>query len=389
MRVAYFDCFSGISGDMILGALLDCGIDHKKLFDKIYDLPIDFEVELKETSRSGLRGIHVKILSKEKKVSRSWQNIEKIIQESPLDLDVKQKSLKILNLLVDTESAIHGMPKNKVHLHEIGAVDTIIDIVGAVQGLKLLAVDEIYCSPIATGYGIVKSEHGTLPVPSPATIEILKDVPIYSGMAPTELTTPTGAAIIKTVCGKFGEMPMIMVDKIGYGAGERDIPHQPNLLRLLVGDVEKPAYEKSNLLVISANIDDLNPEHYGNLIDQLLLAGAKDAWLSPISMKKGRQGICVSALVDEPDKNSVLEKLFREGSTLGARVCPVERHALPRKTIKVKVEDQEITVKIGYINDEPVNIAPEHDDCQKASAKTGTPLKIIYQKAIAEAQKNQ
>ncbi|MCU0641318.1 MAG: nickel pincer cofactor biosynthesis protein LarC [Candidatus Margulisbacteria bacterium] len=345
MKIAYFDAPTGLSGNMIIGAMLDAGLEKHYLASQLGNLRLNVAVtrhqrgnrdiqsqvsellEIRKTKRRGLAGTYFYVNVKESKAHRSLSDILKIIKQSKLSATVKQRSVLIFRRLAAAEAKVHGVAINKIHFHEVGAVDAIIDIVGACIGLEKLGIEKIYCSPLPNGKGKIVHAHGLLPNPAPAAAELLKGVPTYSTGIRGELVTPTGAAVITTVA-EFGEMPKMIVEGIGYGAGSIDLP-QPNLLRLFIGEAELPA-EHDAILQIEANIDDLDPGLYDRAIAKLMKAGALDASVQPIRMKKGRDAVKLEVLCRPEDKKKILDAVFTETTTIGARLFLVARAKLKR-----------------------------------------------------------
>jgi hypothetical protein len=354
MKIAYFDCQSGISGNMILGALLNAGFPLSYLKTELKKLLVS-RYSLLVTNKKTSTYFNVK--TKEEKHPRCLKDIIRIIKQSKLSSKIKKKSIQIFENLAEAESIVHGIPINKVHFHEIGAVDAIIDIVGAVIGLEYLGIEEIYSSPINTGSGKVKTTHGLLPVPAPATLEILKGVPIYDSGIKKELTTPTGASIIKTLAKGFGPLPRIKVSTIGIGAGSHDLLEQPNILRVIIGEKEIQA-EHDAILQIEANIDDMNPKFYDRAITNIMKAGALDAYITPIRMKKQRNAVQLVALCKPEDKEKVLDSIFTETTSFGIRVFLVEREKLKKQIVKTKYG----RIKFGKLGEKIKTMAIEPDD---------------------------
>jgi uncharacterized protein (TIGR00299 family) protein len=380
LNIAYFDCFSGISGDMMLGALLDLGWKESELRKEAEKLKVSgWELEVKKVSKQGIAGTQVKIRD-EKNEPRAFERLIEIIEKSDLENRVKEKSRSVLTRIGEAESRIHGIPLSEVHLHELGGVDTVIDVVGTVIGIERLGIERIYASKVHVGKGFTNSGHGILPLPAPATLELLKDVPIYGGDVEGELTTPTGAAIISSLASGFGRMPSMVLKKVGYGAGERDFAF-PNLLRVSLGTAEEvpgDAYVENAATVIEVNIDDMNPEIYPHLMEKLLEAGAKDVYFIPIHMKKNRPGILLGAIVEE-EFQRVLDVIFRETTTIGVRTHQVWRKKLSREETWVSTKYGKAKVKLGRVQGKVVNISPEYESCRELSQKSGVPLKDIYQ----------
>ncbi len=384
--IAYFDCFSGISGDMILGALVDLGLEIEAIEGALSSLDIEnFRLETREVLSYGLRATKVDVIVQPGVLARTFNNIKCIIEESDLPDDVKLTSVEIFTLIARAEATVHKRPLDQVHFHEIGAVDSIVDIVGAVYGIKHFGIDNVFCSPLPLGHGMIKTQHGIIPVPAPAVLEILAETPVYGGGVPTELVTPTGAAVIKTLASAFGESPLMRIGKVGYGAGSRDIG-RPNLLRVVVGE-PLPLSETSEApaCVISTNIDDMNPEFYEYVMDKLFSAGAHDVWLIPIQMKKTRPGVTVNVLCSPEDAERLKEMLLTETSTFGLRTTSVMKRAIEREHMVVATPWGEVRVKVGKEGGRITNVSPEFADCAEIASMTGLPLKDIFSKAHALA----
>lgn len=384
MKIAYFDCFAGISGDMVLGSLINAGLPFQKLKEELKKLPVsNYQIKTKKVLKQSLGATKVDVVAEEKVVVRTWTNIENLITSSRLEKSIKEKSREILLCLAEAEATIHQKKLDQVHFHAVGATDCIIDVVGAVVGFKLLGVEEVYSSPVATGIGLTKTEHGSIPIPAPATLEILKEIPIYSTTVPAELATPTGAAIIKSYAKDFGPMPPLKVKSIGYGAGTRDLDI-PNVLRVVIGELSAEIGYLESVVQIETNIDDTAPEVYTYLSEKLFEAGALDVWLTPIYMKKNRPATAISVLAPPEKEEGILDCIFRETSTLGVRIKRQLRRCLERKTIKVKTKLGPAQVKIGSFKNKPITIAPEYEDCARLAKESGLPLKEVY-KMVEEA----
>ncbi len=334
MKIAYFDTIAGISGDMTLGALVNAGVSFDELNKELQSLAIGgFELQARHIERNGMTATKVDVVvSEQPHYHRHMKDIEELIDKSSLSKNVKERSKKIFREVAIAESKVHSTAIEKVHFHEVGAIDSLVDIIGVSICLEKLGIQAVYSSPIKVGNGgMVKSQHGTLPVPTPATMEILKDYPILLTDVPFELTTPTGAAIIKALSQGVLNMEKIRISAIGYGAAEREIGQLPNLLRVFIGSLD-PNYIDDEIVSIETNIDNMNPEIYPYIIEKLLSAGANDAYLVPILMKKGRPGIILSALVERAKIDSILEIIYRETTTIGVRIQSVERKKLLRST---------------------------------------------------------
>ncbi|MDD5748112.1 MAG: nickel pincer cofactor biosynthesis protein LarC [Actinomycetota bacterium] len=387
MKIAYFDCFSGISGDMVLGALVDLGLDVQELREVLSRLDLEnFEIEEKEVLSYGLRATKVNVICEESRLVRTFNNIRELIVSSELPERVKEVTLEIFMRIARAESLIHGKPIDQVHFHEVGSVDSIVDIVGSAYGIHSLGIDVVYSSPLPMGHGMVKTLHGSIPVPAPAVLEILEGTPTYGRGIPTEIVTPTGASIIKTLAISFGDSPPMRISKVGYGAGSKDIG-VPNLLRVITGDSIEAQVEGEEIAsLISTNIDDMNPEFYDYVIERLLTAGAQDAWLVPIQMKKTRPGIVVSVLCSPADAAKIKGILLEETSTFGLRTATVMKKAIERDVLEVSTEWGKVRVKVGRESGNITNISPEFADCAKIAEARGIPIKNVFRKAQLLAQ---
>jgi uncharacterized protein (TIGR00299 family) protein len=383
--IAYLDCFSGISGNMVLGALLDAGLELERLEAELARLPISgYQLKVEAVKRRGIRGTHVEVEVSEQGVERHLHHVEEIIKSSDLLEEVKQCGLAIFRRLAQAEAKVHGAPVESIHFHEVGAIDAIVDVMGAAIGLWLLGVQKVYASPVHVGRGTVKCAHGILPVPAPAALELLQDVPLYGRDVDAELVTPTGAAILTTVTESFGDAPLMHVKRIGYGAGTRELDI-PNLLRLSVGEVSEEAesYEDTATL-IETNIDDMNPQWYEHVTTRLFEAGALDVFLTPIQMKRGRPATQLSVLVPEERVTDALDVLFTETTTIGVRAHPVQRWKLTREIVSVETPYGPVDVKVARRGETVLNVTPEYRDCQRIATEQGVPLKRVHQ-AVMEA----
>ncbi len=384
MRQGYLDCSSGISGDMFLAALIDAGLDPKVLLKELKKAALGF-YEFKRTRavRGGLAGTRVEIVAPPEQAERKLPEIETLLKASDLGEKVKERAVKIFERLAEAEGRLHGKPADQVHFHEVGAVDALVDVVGACAGIELLEVSELVCSPLNVGAGQVKAEHGSLPVPAPATAELLKGIPVYSTGVETELVTPTGAAIVSTLASSFGPLPSMKIERIGYGAGEREVPGQPNIARLFLGEpverVEaKPGAPGDELIsVIEANLDDMSPQLYGYLVDQALAAGALDVTCCPVQMKKNRPGFTVTILARTERADALAQLLFEQTTTIGVRIHESWRKVLERDLVSVETPYGSVHVKVAKRDGKTVNVAPEYDDCQRLAAEKSVPLKQV------------
>jgi len=396
MKIAYFDCSAGISGDMCLGALVDAGVSLSKLRSCLKKIPVTgYRLSERKVSRNGIAATKVDVILPEPKghghhdhanhhetPARKWSDVKKLISSSALEDSTKSKGLAIFRLLFEAEAAVHGESVDHVHLHELGAVDCIVDIFGTLIGLEMLGVEKIFSSPVNTGQGTVNTAHGLLPVPAPATLELLKGCQFYSSGVNFELTTPTGAAILSGLVEAFGPLPGISAECTGYGAGNREIAEMPNALRIIVGEamsvkVSIDSYSADSVTVLETNIDDMNPQYYERTIDKLLKAGAFDVFLENISMKKSRPAIKLTAIIRDRDIDKMTNILFSETSTIGTRSYRADRKILNREIIKVKTLFGVIRFKISRHNGKVVTVTPEYEDLRAISDKTNIPVKEI------------
>lgn len=382
MTIAYFDCFSGISGDMTLGALVDAGVPIEVLRGELAKLGLPgYTVTAEKVRRAGIYATKVNVmLEKKEQPARHLADIENLISASSLGTRVKQKSLSVFRRLAGAEAKVHGTTIEKVHFHEVGAVDAIVDIVGSVIGLEHLGVTEIIASPVNVGSGSIHTSHGKLPVPAPATAELLKGIPLYSSSVTIELTTPTGAAILTALADSFGPLPQFTASAVAYGAGGRDLPDQPNVVRLFLGAYALAPDEDTSVL-IETNIDDMNPQVYEHLIERLMQAGAHDAFLTPIIMKKGRPGILLSILADHARSDALSDLVFRESTSIGLRIQQVGRKKLQRELREVDTPYGKVRVKISKRGDEVLTATPEYEDCRRLAEEKQVPLKVIMDEA--------
>ncbi len=387
MKIAYFDCFSGISGDMILGALVDLGLDPKTLIKHLSKLKLSgYEIEVLKEQRGPITGTRVNIkVDEEEQPPRSSDQIQELIGKSKLPDQVKKKSLAVLKRLATVEGDLHQQPPEHVHFHEVGAVDSIVDMVGACIGLHVLGIDQVVASPLPLGRGFVQCQHGMLPLPAPATLALLEAVPVYDSGQERELVTPTGAAILTTVCSEYGGFPTMSIEKVGYGVGQHPESHPPNLLRLVLGRATM-AVIKERLLLFETSIDDMNPELYGHLMERLLDEGALDVNVLPAQMKKNRPGQLLRVLVSEGLRDTVLQILFHETTSLGIRIHEVDRYSLPRRTIRVQTSYGQLPVKVATNPQGDFTVAPEYDGCRRAARRHKVALRLVYEEAMCRAK---
>lgn len=385
MKIAYFDTFSGISGDMTVGAFLHLGVSLDALRAELAKLPLSgYQLSQSERLQSGIRATKFDVEVSEPLGERSFRAIARMLQESALIPQVKETALRIFTVLAEAEGRVHGVAAEAVHFHEVGAVDSIVDIVGAAFGLQALGIEKVYTSALPMGKGLVPSRHGVLPIPGPATVELLKGWPVRLEDGDAELVTPTGAAIIAAVA-QDETVPQLQLAAVGYGAGERTLPDRPNLLRVLVGNTSETPREQQ-LLVLETNIDDLNPELYEHVMERLFTAGARDVFLAPIQMKKNRPGVLLWVLGEIADRDKLSMILFAETSTLGIRSYPVTRVALRRESKEVVTPYGGVRVKLAHSPDGRVNVAPEYEDCKRLARAKEVPLKLVYEAAVRSAR---
>jgi len=389
MRVAYFDCFSGISGDMTLGALIDAGLSFDDLRAHLAMLNVPgYALSIERLSKHGISGtkFHVQVHDPGPH-HRRLRDIEALIRASGLGPAIQERALAVFTRLAQAEATVHQIGVDEVHFHEVGAIDSIVDIVGAVIGLHLLGVQRVLASAVNVGAGFVRASHGVLPVPAPATAELLKGVPTYARGNDGELTTPTGAALLATLAERFGPLPSLRVEQIGYGAGTKDLPQAPNLVRVFLGEDDTRG-DGDVITVLEANLDDMNPEWFGYAQDTLFARGALDVFYTPIYMKKNRPATKLTVLCDAGSVEAIVDVLFRETSTFGVRTYEVRRHKLQRFSRAVETPYGPIAVKVGRWRGRVVQLSPEYDACCEAARRSGVPLKEVYRAAEAEGHAN-
>ncbi|MDP3259685.1 MAG: nickel pincer cofactor biosynthesis protein LarC [Thermodesulfovibrionales bacterium] len=388
MKIAYFDCSSGISGDMCLGALIDAGVPVAKLENELRKLPIKgYKLKVKRVKRSGFPATKADVIQKlevrSKKLEvRRWKDIEHLIKNSQLSDGIKKKGLSIFRRLFTAEAEVHGETFDAAHLHELGAVDCIVDIFGTVIGLKLLGIEKVYSSGVNTGGGSVRTKHGILPVPAPATAELLKGIPVYSDGIDYELTTPTGAVILKEISSSFGTIPDMVIEKIGIGAGNKDFKDKPNVLRILIGQGKKQSAEsrEQKVAVIETTIDDMNPQIYEYVMERLFKAGALDVYLTQLIMKKGRPGIKLTVLCNSKEKEKMMKIIFEETTTIGLRFYEAGRQTLKREIKEINTALGKVKVKTSKLGSRIIKTAPEYEDCKKLAKKLNMPLIEVMKK---------
>jgi len=384
MKIAYLDCFSGISGDMVIGAFLDAGLSFEVLSRELAKLKVKgYSLKKSKVRRQAISGTKFDCIAASSSHShRSLKEILSIIDRSSLGLRVKTIAKDIFTNIGKAEAKVHGIkPTEDIRLHELGAIDSLIDIVGVAIAIDELDIGQVYASEVNTGRGFVKTEHGNLPVPAPASMELLKGAPVrmLDGLY-AELVTPTGAGMLKSLVKSFGPIPHIDVESVGYGAGSRELAQIPNMLRVIIGQPME-AFKKDRLIVMDTNIDDMNPQNFEYLLEKLFKEGALDAYTTPIHMKKSRPAIKLTVLSDPKDFNRISSAVFSETTTLGIRYYEADRVKLERSFAQVRTRYGDVKVKLGSLGDSVFTASPEYDDCVKLARKKNVPLKAVYDEA--------
>lgn len=389
MKTLYIDGFAGISGDMFLGALIDAGAEAADIREQLGTVPLEgYSFSTGRVVKNGIAATKVYIETTGPHGHRRLPDILQLLEESRLSARVREQSTRVFQALAGAEAKIHGLPVEQVHFHEVGAIDSILDILGSIIALEILGVEDIACSPLPLGAGFVRCAHGTLPLPAPATLELLAGVPTTACNITGETVTPTGAALVKTLSSSFGPMPPMVIDRIGYGAGSAD-REIPNVVRLILGNVlSQGGYGHDTLWILEANIDDMNPEFFPYIMDSCLSSGAADAFLTPVLMKKGRPGHLLSVLCRESDIDALVDVILRETTTLGLRYYAVERRKLHREIISVDTCYGPVRIKVGRhpVTGEIFNTAPEWESCREAAQSCNAPVKTVYDAAKTAAR---
>jgi uncharacterized protein (TIGR00299 family) protein len=385
MKLAYFDCFSGISGDMTLGALVDAGCDPEHLRAGLRGLQVaGWELSAEKTWKNGMAATYVRVKTEDQQQHRSLSTILQILKNSQLAPQVRDRASAVFQKLGEAEARVHDVPLEKIHFHEVGAVDAIVDVAGACIGFQALGIERFACSPLNVGGGTAKMAHGVLPVPAPATANLLQGKPTYSNGVQRELVTPTGAAIVATLCDSFGPQPPMTVSAIGYGAGTADLEGQPNVLRIMFGEAAEktvPGYDEE-IAVIEANLDDMNPQIYGYFLEKALSTGALDVYTTPVQMKKNRPGTLLSVLCKPQDANALMSLIFAETTTFGVRTYRAQRRTLPREHVSVSTSFGDVRIKLSRVNGRILHVAPEYDDCRKLAVEKNVPLQRVINEAL-------
>ena len=384
MKIISYDCFSGISGDMNLGAMIDLGVDMRHLTGELEKLNLKgWELIIQKDQRHGIFGTKVTVKqTRHEHAHRHLSDIEKIINESGLDIKTKELSMKIFMKVATAEAAVHGVSIEHIHFHEVGAIDSIIDIVGAAICFNALNVEGVHVSTVELGGGFVKCDHGKLPVPAPATAEIIKGIPVKKGGVDFEATTPTGAAIVAALGTDFSNNLQFKIDKTAYGVGQKDHPDVPNLLRVYLGETISDSGSGHEALQLECNIDDMNPEFFDYISERLFKSGVSDVFLSSIMMKKGRPGIVVNVICEAELAESVKNILFTESTTLGIRTFPFKKDTLTRKFETIQTIWGEVPLKKSFYKGNEVSVKPEYEDCKRIAIENGIPIKEVYSKIL-------
>ncbi|MBW2515783.1 MAG: nickel pincer cofactor biosynthesis protein LarC [Deltaproteobacteria bacterium] len=386
--LAYFDCFAGISGDMTLGALVDLGVPVDWLQNELSRLPLTgYQMSTRPVMRSGIQATGVRVEIQNAGNSRNYKKIKLLLEDCVLSDGVKSTSLAVFERLARAEADIHGCAIEEVHFHEVGGVDAIVDIVGSALCLEKLGITEVMASPLPVGSGFVDCQHGRLPLPAPATIEILKDVPLYGTDVVAELVTPTGAAIIACLAESFGPLPPVHIKKIGYGAGQRELTDRPNLLRILLGTAADTTdnLQTEHISILETCIDDMNPEFFGFLLERLYADGALDVYWIPVHMKKNRPGTLVQVLCREDRKDALIQRLLSETTSLGVRYYQAARRMLAREQVTVHTSFGEVRMKRVTDPGGGRRLVPEYDVCREIALRRNIPLRSVYETIAKEA----
>ena len=389
MKLAYFDCFSGISGDMTLGALVDAGCPADLLRAELKSLQVaGWKLTTERVWKNGMAATHVNVKTEDQQKHRSLSTILEILKNSQLAPLVRERASRIFQKLGEAEAHVHDAPIEKIHFHEVGAVDAIVDIVGSCIGFQALGIERFASSPLNVGGGTAKMAHGVLPVPAPATARLLQGAPTFSNGVQRELVTPTGAAIVATLCNSFGPQPSMTVSAIGYGAGTAELEGQPNVLRIMIGETADKVSSASDeeISIIEANLDDMNPQIYGYVLEKALLAGALDVYTTALQMKKNRPGTLLTILSRPEDTDTMMSLIFAETTTFGVRTHRAQRRALAREWVKVSTSYGPVRIKVSRSNGHILHVTPEYDDCRKIAVERQVPLQQVISEALRTYQ---
>jgi uncharacterized protein (TIGR00299 family) protein len=389
MKLAYFDCFSGISGDMTLGALVNAGCPVDLLRAELKSLQIPgWTLTAEKVWKNGMAATRARVETEDQQKHRSLTTILEILKNSQLAPSVQERASRIFQKLGEAEAYVHDTPIENIHFHEVGAVDAIVDIVGSCIGFHALGIERFACSPLNVGGGTVKMAHGILPVPAPATARLLQGAPTFSNGVQRELVTPTGAAIVATLCDSFGPQPPMTVSAIGYGAGSTDLEGQPNVVRIMIGEpAEKVSHaDDEEISIIEANLDDMNPQIYGYVLEKALSAGALDVYTTALQMKKNRPGTLLTILCRPKDIDTMMSLIFAETTTFGVRTHRAQRRALPREWVNVSTSYGSVRIKLSRSNGHILHVTPEYDDCRKLAVENQVPLQQVISEALRTYQ---
>jgi pyridinium-3,5-bisthiocarboxylic acid mononucleotide nickel chelatase len=389
MKLAYFDCFSGISGDMTLGALIDAGFPAGLLRAELKSLQVPgWELTTEKVWKNGMAATYVRVQTEDQQKHRSLTTILEILTNSQLAPPVRERASRIFQKLGEAEAHVHKAPIEEVHFHEVGAVDALVDIVGSCVGFHALGIERFACSPLNVGGGTAKMAHGVLPVPAPATARLLQGAPTFSNGVQRELVTPTGAAIVATLCDSFGPQPPMTVSAIGYGAGAADLEGQPNVVRIMIGESADKTSSAGDeeISIIEANLDDMNPQIYGYVLEKALSAGALDVYTTALQMKKNRPGTLLTILCRPEDTDALMSIIFAETTTFGIRSHRAQRRALPREWVNVSTTYGSVRIKLSRSNGRILHVTPEYDDCRKLAVEKQVPLQEVISEALRTYQ---
>jgi pyridinium-3,5-bisthiocarboxylic acid mononucleotide nickel chelatase len=382
MRIAYGDLIGGVSGDMFVGALLGLGLPLKKLRSELEKIPsLKFDIKAAKKPVHSIRATQFHVICPKNEAQRSWKQIRELIQYSKLDAKIKGIGMDVFSCLAQAEARIHGVAVESVHFHEVGATDSIVDILSAAIGIYDLGIDAFHFSRIPLGEGLTRSQHGPLPVPGPAALELLKGLPVFGVDVKSETVTPTGAALVRVLGKSFGFQPEMIIEKIGYGAGQKEFSTRPNLFRLILGE-SGAGWQREEMLVIETNIDDMNPQFYDHIMERLFAAGARDVYLTAIQMKKNRPGTLLRVIAEPRDRERLGRIIFQETSTIGIRCYPVGRIILGRESKTIKTRYGEVTVKIVEQPDGSKRAAPEYDDIKRIAVARKLPIKLVHDEVM-------
>ena len=387
--IAYLDCVGGLAGDMLIAALLDAGAPEHALQELPAQLGLaGVQLQIDRVERHGIGALHLEVRTgAQQHHHRSWRSIREQLEGADLDEWVRARAIAVFTRLAEVEGAIHGVPPEEIHFNELGAEDTLIDIVGAVRLLQELRVDRLVCSPLPLGRGVIDAAHGRLPLPAPATVSLLEGAPVVGAEVGAELVTPTGAALAATLADAWGEIPAMTVERVGYGAGGADLRERANLVRVLLGQrTDAAAAATREVALLETNLDDITPELIPDAVERCFAAGALDVWTAPVAMKKGRPGFVLSALARPEAEADVARVILEQTTALGVRMARLRRYELEREERTVEVEGQPVRIKLGRLDGRIVNAAPEHDDCAAVASSLGMPVKSIWAAALAAAR---